>query len=383
MKIFLLVVFLLFCVPIFAQELHVKVVNPAPFDRPTETIELQWSEVQKALNSPDLAFVHVFENEQQLLTQVIDVDGDGTPDILVFQSAFKQGEEKQFIVKKTNDTQESKPIAVAMFMVPREDVAWENDRIAYRIYGSALAGDVRSGVDVLTKRVRYPVLAGWYAGDTLKGKKRISYHVDHGEGADYFDVKKSLGGGGSALWEQGTMIESGLFTSNKIIASGPIRAMFQVKYERDTLNGKPFTEIKTYTLDAGENLNKIEVSYSGLEDQGAEKVALGLVKRANVTFASDEKQGWFSLWGLANEDSAKGYIGTGVVVAPSSYSETKDTLDHFLMIANTSADKKLTYYGGGGWSKSGDFASGEDWKKYLSNFSQRLLYPLKVTLGEN
>jgi len=64
-----------------------------------------------------------------------------------------------------------------------------------------------------------------------------------------------------------------------MIASGPIRAIFKVLYERDTLNGKPFVEEKTYTLDAGDNLNKIEVSYSGLPDTGAVAVAIGLETR--------------------------------------------------------------------------------------------------------
>ncbi len=365
---------------LWAQNISIHVTNTGSFDRRIETIEVPWADIQQAINVSDPSLVGVYEDDKSLVCQTIDADNNGTPELLLFQSSFKGNEEKDFSVRTLETSPQTQLVSVAKFMVPREDVAWENDRIAYRIYGSALAGDVRSGVDVLVKRVKYPVLDNWYNGDSLKGKARVSYHVDHGEGGDFFDVKKSLGGGGCALWENGEFVISGLFTSHKMLASGPIRSMFKVWYEKDTLNGKPFVEERTFTLDAGDNLNKIEVRFSGLTDAAAESVAIGLVKRKNVAFSSDEKQGWFSLWGLANDDSTNGYISTGVVLPANNFGRTVETNDHYLMIASASSNKDLTYYAGGGWSRGGDFPVEQDWKDYLNTYTQRIMSPLKVTV---
>ncbi len=58
-----------------------------------------------------------------------------------------------------------------------DDFAWENDRIAHRIYGPALetaaAGGfqmIASGIDVWSKRVRYPIVDRWYL------KSHDNYH---------------------------------------------------------------------------------------------------------------------------------------------------------------------------------------------------------------
>lgn len=72
-----------------------------------------------------------------------------------------------------------------------DDFTWENDRIAFRMYGPEMwtipAKRCGSGVDVWVKKVRYPIINKWY--------KRKSYHRDEGEGADIYKVGKTLGCG--------------------------------------------------------------------------------------------------------------------------------------------------------------------------------------------
>jgi hypothetical protein len=364
-----------------AQEAVLRVTNPAPFDRPRETIEVQWAELQGNVRGADPGSLAVFDGNNQLVSQWVDTDGNGTPDVLLFQSAFGRGEEKRFTLKRAISKKEMPIIADAKFVLPRADVAWENDRIAYRIYGSPLAGDVRNGLDVWVKRVRSLIIDTWYGGDSLKGNKRISYHVDHGQGADLFNVGKSLGAGACALFSQGVLHQPGLFKAHRIIASGPIRAMFSVSYAGDSLEGHPFTEEKTYILDAGENLNRIEVRYDGIRQEGAVAVAAGLVKRKNTYPRVNEQEGWLSLWGLTDEDSANGYLGTGVVMPGGSFREMRETEDHYLVIGSVSPGNRLTYYAGAGWTRSGDFPTREAWNSYLSGWARSLDYPLQVKVS--
>lgn len=84
----------------------------------------------------------------------------------------------------------------------RNDVAWESDWGAYRTYGQGLwqlESLVSNGIDVWLKRVRDLVISRWYA------KGHNAYHVDTGEGADFFAVGQSLGAGGIAIWQDGRL----------------------------------------------------------------------------------------------------------------------------------------------------------------------------------
>lgn len=349
----------------------VEVRNPAPFDRPRETVELPWPEI--GFSSPS-ADVGIFESGRQLVSQKIDEDADGVPDKLVFQSGFAAGETKKFDVREAGESAESIAVTDAKYTLPRKDVAWENDRIAFRIYGGPLAGDVLNGLDVWTKRVRYHIIDKWYGGDSLKGKARISYHVDHGEGADLFQVGRSLGAGSSARWREGKLDQAGMFSSYRIIATGPIRAMFSVTYRRDSA---AVMEERTYTLDAGMNLNRIDVGYPAGPDSGLE-TAVGLVKRRGTFPSADTAAGWLALWGPTDEDSTNGFLGTGAVIAPESRCRVFEDSTHQFIAGTAQGGLHFRYYAGAGWTRSGDFRSASDWQEYLSAFARSLRYPLQI-----
>ncbi|MDI6804929.1 MAG: DUF4861 family protein [Bacteroidota bacterium] len=359
------------------SKLFITVSNPTEIERQNETVVLNWANLTREASWLDSSNVAVLdsENNKELITQILEND-------LLFQSNFKSNETKRFILFNTT-SQKIVPESIvdAKFITPREDVAWENDRIAYRIYGSKLAGDVLNGIDVWVKRVRYPIIDKWYAGNALEGSQKISYHIDHGEGADFFTVGRSLGAGGCAIWKDDKIHQTSLFTSHKIIAKGPIRTKFIVSYEKDSINGQPFTEEKIYTLDAGNNLNRIDVSYNGLQVNKEVTIAVGLVKRKNIESFADDKLGLLSLWGLTNDDSANGYTGTGVLVPPAFFQEMNEDKDHYLIIGKSSPKKYFTYYAGACWTRSGDFKCAEDWNAYLKNFVLRLQKPLRITIS--
>jgi hypothetical protein len=382
-KIYFLLSFIFAIINASAQSVTVQVENPANIDRHLETIEVPWSGLESKIEIPDGYSVKVADNGVPIPCQLLDSDGNGAPDLLLFQSSFKKMETKQFTIGAGQDFKCPEAGTDAKYILPRKDVAWENDRIAFRIYGGPLAGDVRNGLDVWVKRVRYHIMDKWYNGDSLKGKARISYHVDHGEGADMFNVGKSLGAGGSALLLDSGMFQTGMFTEQAILATGPVRAMFTVRYDTVFLDGNKISEVKTYTLDAGENLNKIDVRYIGLSQKGPVNIAAGLVKRAHTHPFSDTVNGFLSLWGDISEDTANGYLGTGIVFPKSEYREMREDSIHYLITGKSSDDKTFTYYAGAGWTRSGDFASEEDWNNYLKTFTLRLENPLRVSIHED
>lgn len=68
-----------------------------------------------------------------------------------------------------------------------DDVAWENDRVAFRTYGPALqaSGERAFGYDIWLKRVSGLVMEDRYQKELTQS---ISYHEDHGNGEIYIGV---------------------------------------------------------------------------------------------------------------------------------------------------------------------------------------------------
>jgi pectinesterase len=362
----------------------VKATNPLDLDRPHEMIALKWSDLQKLvrISRSDKICVCDAQTNDTLMTQCIDEDQDGVPEELIFCSHLKPLETKLFVLQVCST--QNKPFQSwtdAQYMVPREDVAWENDRIAFRMYGPVMAKSVNNGIDVWTKRVRYPIVEKWYKGDEAPDSVRVSYHEDHGEGADFFDVGRSLGDGSCGLIDGDSLYQPGVFDSYKILATGPIRAMFEVTYKPVRFKNLEIREIKRITLDVGNNLNKIEVTYQCDSANNTVSFAAGLVKRKDVSLFTDKENGYISLWGPTNDNEKNGALGTGIVMTNKIFNAVKEDNVHVLVLGTVKLNKSIVYYAGAGWTRSGDFHDAEDWNKYLMEFSQHLKSPLEIRMS--
>ena len=129
----------------------------------------------------------------------------------------------EFSVEKGTPRQPKKYVTGRQYPERVDDIAWENDRTAYRIYGPALQRNKERafGVDVWVKNTpdlevekRYVTeLSNHSAIEALKkeGKTQealdmeeaTTYHFDHGYGLDCYKVGPTLGGGAPALWYDG------------------------------------------------------------------------------------------------------------------------------------------------------------------------------------
>ncbi|TSA16047.1 DUF4861 domain-containing protein [bacterium] len=363
------------------KQLVVRVSNPLNIERPGEIVVVRWSSLQGTPAPLDPATVAVYEknNETPLLSQVVDYDQDGKPEELVFQSSFKPKEAKEFVVKQgAGEKQLVISLTDARFMVPREDLAWENDRIAFRMYGPAMAKDVNNGIDVWTKRVRHLIVKKWYEGEEKEPK--ISYHEDHGEGADYFSVGRTLGVGACALIKGDSLYQPGVFQKYRIIAAGPLMAIFELTYNPFEYEGKKITQVVRITLSGGVNLNKVDVTFSAGSAKAKVSFAAGVVKRKGTQTYSDKNAGWVGLWGLTTDKEEVGYLGTGVFMPKANIAKIKEDTIHALILGSVQLGKPVTYYTGAGWTLSGDFSTADSWTEYLATFSKRISSPIVVSI---
>ena len=236
-----------------------------------------------------------------------------------------------------------------------------------------------NGIDVWPKSVHRLVVEKWYT------KGHDAYHIDTGEGADFFDVGETLGAGGTAIWRNDTIYRADNFKAWKIIANGPVRGIFELRYDQWSGGGITVSEVKRVTVDAGSNLYKSE-SFFRTAGGGEIPYAIGLVKRPGMrgTESKDKKWAWLSGWGpVAPKNGGHGELGTAVLIQRDVLRDWKENRDHYLAIGSARSGAPATHYIGAGWTASGDFPTPQSWWAYLDSFADRLVAPIRVTIQES
>lgn len=352
----------------------IAVRNPSEkFTRLAETVEVDLT----AINLSAGPWVVMDGMAARLLpAQELALAGPSGAKTLVFQVDLAPGEARTYRVLPAAALAAVPPFPAkthARFVPERkDDFAWENDRIAFRTYGPALAkaeGSASSGLDVWAKRTRRLVIDAWY-------KRR--YHQDEGEGLDYYHVGDTRGAGGLGIWTNGKLSTSANFVRWRVLAEGPVRTVFELDYDTWDAAGRRFTETKRVTLDAGSNLNRVESTLRSVTP-GAFTAAVGLVRREGAAvWAADAALGTLVQW--EPEVASHGRIGSAVIV-PGGFKETVDAVGNRLALTEASTDRPLVYYAGAGWNQSGDFGDAFAWQSYVSDFAQRLRSPLEVQIG--
>ncbi len=316
-------------------------------------------------------------------------------DDLVFTYDFAAGEKRAtFEVEAVaNATPPDAPCVFARVVPERHgDMAWENDRIAHRMYGMELnteaAGGSRlrgSGIDVWGKRVGYPVVDRWYA------KGHDQFHKDEeGEGLDLYSIGGSRGAGGTGVWDGTKLWTSDNFVSAQVLSSGPRRAVFTLTYAPfDAGTTGSVAETKRFTVDCGRNFDAVE---SVFDFAGSEAVVgIGLTEHPAVSgfpagvLTRDPDGRWMSFW----EENKDGGLGIAVILAndarPAGFAYEgapggKGNANN-LLLARAKDGVPLRYFTGAGWTKSGQFADRAAWEAYVKEFSARARNPLSITVG--
>ena len=390
-----------------SADFTVTVSNDLDFDR-EELVEVPISDVAKK--------VQLIDEEQYI---ILDAEGNQVPyqitydDKLLFQVNVKAGGEAVYTVA-VGEPVEAEPLVYGRHYPERvDDIAWENDRTAYRAYGPALQrnGERAFGYDAWVKRVSHLVVEQRYATELneevrnevrrLKKERKyaeadelfrsISYHVDHGDGLDCYKVGPTLGCGTAALMQGDAILYPYCWKEYEIMENGPLRFTVKLTYNPMVVGKDSVVETRIISLDKGSQLNKTIVTFDGLTK--AAPVATGLVihpeNQAPESYAIETEKGYIAYADLTdNVNNDNGIIYVGAVMpkkvqeakaAMFSDKEAKDrgASGHVLAISNYKPETEYTYYWGSGWSKFG-FDSMEAWTNYLDRYAQSVRNPLKV-----
>jgi hypothetical protein len=384
--------------PAWAAKLVITVTHDLEIARPSETITVPWAEVARAIPGALLQKIAVRDAAGDLVPyQVTNIAplvkdpknlGVAYGD-LIFQYSFPAGmKAATFTVEATGVV--TKPFSTLVFAraVPErlDDFAWENDRLAHRIYGPALgspapAGSgrevlVSSGLDIWCKRVRYPVVDRWY------NKGHDHYHIDEGEGMDLYQVGASRGCGGTGVWDGKQLFVGRNYATARVIANGPIRAIFELTYEPWAAGDIYVTEVKRFTVDAGHNLDRIESTFSATGNRKELLIGIGLNRAPSdpgqdpkISSERVESAGSLTQW---IEQKSNGNLGTALMV-PAAFGGFAQDDRNELLLAKVKPGETITYYAGAGWDRAGDFKTAAEWKAYVAAMAARVRSPVQVT----
>ena len=240
------------------------------------------------------------------------------------------------------------------------NILWENDRIAYRVYGPPAKHRVSSGIDIWTKSVSYPIIDKWYKLNH-EGKE---YHIERGEGNDFYHVSTGRGTGGTAIWHKGKPYISQTYATYKILKHTETEIAFELKYDPWDVDGMKVWEKKVISMKMGTNLFKVETTFETDTKQPL-TVAIGISYDKKPIVVTEKKQGLLTLWESYTAQN-NGELGMAVCVKPSTIQDfTTYEKEHYVLL-NAKSGKKITYYAGAGWTKNPDFKTQQDWIDYLN-----------------
>jgi hypothetical protein len=398
----------------FSQTSSIVISNSTAIERQDELVVLKREDIQKKL--PLVKFINAAINERKIVVQHDDLNGDGKWDEAVFLYSFKPNEKIVVKLASTNVEQtkgakqrahvrlrkknaddtfgpsvkkETMPLknpatdfskqALPPYLT--EGPAWENDKVAFRLYF-----DVRNAKDIFGKRTSKMMM------DTVGVNPKVIYHDLADWGMDILHVVKSLGAGGLALSVpqlngNDTLMRVGgqnvRQTIYEQIADGPVRAIFKITYNWEVA-GKPVQIIEQTSIWGGQYFYESKVTVKGAPT--GTKLVSGMGAFYHCLSQSYQENGANIILTHGRQSENKDYLGMAIV-APSAAvaytgatpNEASDILNTYISAQDINSNKPCLYRYYVGWEKTdGRFASLNYFKSILSKEALRSSMPIQI-----
>lgn len=387
----------------------------------TITVSNSISQARLEMVETDVA---VIEKKLGVADNVVVTDADGKEiplqltwdGKLIFQAGVGAKGKSLYYVKKGTPQQYEVRAKGRLFTERQDEFGWENDCVAYRVYGHGGA----VGYDLFNKSTSQLMLDYWYASEQNQEMRSVSkqlhdrgyhdladqvynafcYHIDHGKGMDCYTVGPTLGGGANALLKtDGSLFMPQCYKTFEILDQGPLRFTVKFTYPTQEYEGEKVTETRIISLDAGTHFNRVTISYEGLS-KPVQMASGTVVHKSNpAAYVLSGENGYLGYEDLGDasvynakykEELAKqmGKIYIGLLYPDKaikvSYQQRENGIatGHILATTIYKPTTTYTYYFGSGWDKnpSTNFHSLKDWEAYLNDAAKSVRNPLKVSV---
>ena len=386
----------------------VTVTNPLAMERSNEMVKVSMETVTDRLGLADTAQIVVLNADGQQVPYQITYDGK-----VIFPAAIAAGGTATYTIQ--TGTPEAFDVKACGRCYPErmDDMAWENDLVAFRAYGPALQakGERGFGYDLFTKyNTTEPILEAMYAKELDKEtlakiaelkktdpkaaaelSRERSYHIDHGYGMDCYAVGPTLGAGVAALMVNDTIIYPWCYKNQEILDNGPLRFTVKLEFTPLTVKGdSTVVETRLITLDAGSHLNKTAVSYSNLKE--TLPIVAGIVlHEPDGAVVADAANGYITYVDpTTGPDNGKIFMGAAVpavvkdaktvLFSEKEKKERNNADGHVLAVSDYEPGSEYVYYWGFAWDKA-DIKTADAWNRYMADFAQKVRNPLTVKVN--
>ena len=412
------------------QQATIVVSNPTSTPR-TELISLSMSEVKAKLGNatPKKGEAYIVKNKrgQQIGSQITH------DDLLLIDASVRPHGSATYYVSIGKPYQQKVYATGALYKIRKDDIAWENDRCAYRVYGPALqkTGERSFGTDIWVKNTPDTVVYERYVkdmngnikGDKMDAKVRAlqkqekvekntakaaalakqikalqaesretdiltSFHLDHGNGLDPYRVGATLGLGAPSLMVGTQQYLPYCYKTYKILDNGPLRFTVELTYNPSTVGDmQNVVEHRIISLDKGSNFNKMTVWYDGLTTPTDFATGFPIHEEDTEmkTFAKDYVS-YADPTDNIEVNNSQVYVG---VLFPEGIDHTYYQLfdkkhdgatGHALGLKRGLKNgEKYSYYFGAAWSKY-DVRSYAEWQIRIKDYLDALKNPLQVEI---
>ena len=391
-----------------SRTVTVTVTNPLAMERSNEMVEVSMETVTDRLGLADTAQIVVLNADGQQVPYQITYDGK-----VIFPAAIAAGGTATYTIQ--TGTPEAFDVKACGRCYPErmDDMAWENDLVAFRAYGPALQakGERGFGYDLFTKyNTTEPMLEAMYAKELNKEtlakiaelkktdpkaaaelSRERSYHIDHGYGMDCYAVGPTLGAGVAALMVNDTIIYPWCYKNQEILDNGPLRFTVKLEFTPLTVKGdSTVVETRLITLDAGSHLNKTAVSYSNLKE--TLPIVAGIVlHEPDGAVVADAANGYITYVDpTTGPDNGKIFMGAAVpavvkdaktvLFSEKEKKERNNADGHVLAVSDYEPGSEYVYYWGFAWVKA-DIKTADAWNRYMADFAQKVRNPLTVKVN--
>ena len=391
-----------------SRTVTVTVTNPLAMERSNEMVEVSMETVTDRLGLADTAQIVVLNANGQQVPYQITYDGK-----VIFPAAIAAGGTATYTIQ--TGTPEAFDVKACGRCYPErmDDMAWENDLVAFRAYGPALQakGERGFGYDLFTKyNTTEPILEAMYAKELDKEtlakiaelkktdpkaaaelSRERSYHIDHGYGMDCYAVGPTLGAGVAALMVNDSIIYPWCYKNQEILDNGPLRFTVKLEFTPLTVKGdSTVVETRLITLDAGSHLNKTAVSYSNLKE--TLPIVAGIVlHEPDGAVVADAANGYITYVDpTTGPDNGKIFMGAAVpavvkdaktvLFSEKEKKERNNADGHVLAVSDYEPGSEYVYYWGFAWDKA-DIKTADAWNRYMADFAQKVRNPLMVKVN--
>lgn len=356
-----------------AEDITFRLKNSLGFSRNQETVCVQIPE------GTDLTNKQLRDEAGNVISYETRTDGT-----IMFRASVGHGSTAAYTLTDGTPSPLSK-LTYAAQMLPssRNDIAWENDLAAYRMYSHQLQSsepNTANGVDLWQKKKAEPIIDQMYASS--------NYHAENEYGVDAYSVNgKTLGAGGVSAYTDGKLWLHDAYDACTIVENGPLHSEFVLTYHQVEVNGQYYTKTLRIETTAGSLLNKATVRYEG--PQQNMKMAVCIYQHTDMSGISPEGVKYTEVPGLVGwaENKSEGsitspgarfYLGAYI---PGAETTTQEVDHHLALMCDYTPGTDLVYYFGGGWNifPQDTYASDEDWFDALDRFKQTVDHPLTET----